>query len=343
MSRYRAYIVGAIGGVLAAAIVPLTGLVDFDASRGQWGVTDWYFGVAARQSVSLRSALIEMPAPGDAAAIARGAGHYQMVCATCHGSPAAPPEQFADDLVPPPPRLMEQTANWRPDARVFWTVKHGIKRSAMPAWPSQLRDDEVWDMVAFLGEMADMTPATYGALAGTGASGLCAGCHGETGAGTAAAPRLDIQSPAYLSAALTAFRQGTRASGTMMAAARSLTDEQIEALAALFGREVAGEAAGGSALGARIAAEGLPDRDIAACDSCHGAARPEFPRLAGQDRDYLVTQLALFNAHGSARGGHLAELMTQALRKLPQMEDGPLSGAEIEALADHYGRADGIR
>ena len=63
MSRYRAYIVGAIGGVLAAAIVPLTGLVDFDASRGQWGVTDWYFGVAARQSVSLRSALIEMPAP----------------------------------------------------------------------------------------------------------------------------------------------------------------------------------------------------------------------------------------------------------------------------------------
>ena len=37
-------------------------------------------------------------------------------------------------------------AQWHPEARIFATVKQGIRRTAMPAWPTQMRDDEVWDM-----------------------------------------------------------------------------------------------------------------------------------------------------------------------------------------------------
>jgi cytochrome c553 len=286
--------------------------------------------------VTLRSAGLSVPDLDDPAGILRAAGHYEMVCAACHGSPAGAPEQFADDLVPAPPRLMEQMRNWRPDARVFWTVKHGIKRSAMPAWPTQMRDDEVWDMVAFLNVMAEMPAVAYAELAGLERQG-CASCHGENGEGNGAAPRLDIQSPEYIAASLEAFRQGTRASGTMIAAASRLSDEEIAELSAYYGKLVEAEAATTFGLGAEIAARGIPQRDIAACDSCH-AGRPEFPRLTGQDRDYLATQLELFNEHGVERGGHHAEIMAQALRVLPQMETGPLSQKEIEALADHYGR-----
>lgn len=338
MRKYKPYIIGAIGGVLAAAIVPLTGIVDFDASDGQWGVTDWFYGVSVRQSITLRSAGLAVPDLSDPAAIRRGAGHYEMVCAACHGSPAGAPEQFADDLVPMPPRLMEQMRNWRPEARVFWTIKHGIKRTAMPAWPTQMRDDEVWDMVAFLNVMAAMPADDYAEHAGLDRNG-CASCHGDTGEGNGAAPRLDIQSPEYIAASLEAFRQETRASGTMIAAASRLTDEQIAELSAYFGKLVAVESPSSDGLGAGIAAREIPDRDIAACDSCHGdAARPEFPRLMGQERDYLVTQLELFNEHVAARGGHRADIMARALRVLPQMEKGPLTHEEIEALAEHYGR-----
>jgi len=337
MKNYRAYIVGAFGGVMAAAILPLTGLIDFDASNGQWGITDWYFGIAARQSVTLRSATLAVPDLDDPAAIHRAAGHYEMVCAACHGSPAAPAEQFATDLVPEPPRLMQQMRNWRPDARVFWTVKHGIKRSAMPAWPTQHRDDEVWDMVAFLSALAGMTPDEYRLLAGIERPG-CASCHGDNGEGTAAVPRLDIQSPDYLAASLQAFRQGTRASGTMMAAARGLDDAAIASLAAHYGRLVEAQAGEGSALGAEIATKGLPERDIAPCQSCHGSGRADFPRLHGQNRDYLATQLQLFNELGAERGGHHAQIMAQALRVFPKVELKALTDEEIEALADHYGR-----
>lgn len=336
MKKYRAYIVGAVGGVMAAAILPLTGLLDYDASRGQWGVTDWYFGTAAQQSITLRSAGLTVPNLEDEGAAARAAGHYQMVCANCHGSPAGPPEQFADDLVPRPPRLMEQMDNWHPGARVFWTVKHGIKHTAMPAWPTQMRDDEVWDMVVFLDRMSAMPAAEYAQLAGIGREG-CASCHGENGEGTPAAPRLNIQSPAYLAASLLAYRDGTRPSGTMMTVAGRLTDAEIAELSKHFGRQVAEPAEPAAGLGAEIAAKGISDRDIAACDSCHGTARDEYPRLMGQSRDYLVRQLELFNEHGAERGGPHAEIMAQALRVLPNTEEGPLTHEEIEALAGHYG------
>src|SRR5690606_13090763 len=185
---------------------------------------------AARQSVTLRSLGTEAPALDDPERIQRGAGHYELVCATCHGSPAREPEEFAQHLTPRPPPLLDQMQRWRPLARTFWTVKHGIKRTAMPAWPTQLRDDEVWDLVAFIEAMPKLTAGQYRQLAGDRRGDICANCHGDDGRGRGAVPRLDIQSPAYLAAALRAFRDGTRASGMMLSAASGLTDARIDEL-----------------------------------------------------------------------------------------------------------------
>ena len=335
--KYRPYIIGAVGGLLAAAIVPLTGIVDFNAHNRQWGITDWYLSTAAQQSITLQSAGLAVPDLDDPAALRRAAGHYEMVCATCHGSPAGPPEQFAGNIRAAPPLLVDKMKQWHPDARVFWTVKHGIKHTAMPAWPAEIRDDEVWDMVAFLAALPELDADEYAALTGDGL-GFCASCHGENGEGTPAAPRLDIQSPQYLAAALDAYRQGTRASGTMMTVARRLTDEDIASLAQHFGREAEVTVPATTGLGAEIAAHGVPERDIAACDACHATPRAEYPRLMGQQRHYLATQLELFNEYGTDRGGPHADIMTHAIGRHADAEHGPLKPEEIEALADHYGR-----
>jgi hypothetical protein len=45
--------------------------------------------------------------------------------------------------------------------RAFWIVKHGVKMSAMPAWGKTLDDEAIWDVVAFVRTMPDMTPETY--------------------------------------------------------------------------------------------------------------------------------------------------------------------------------------
>jgi cytochrome c553 len=54
-----------------------------------------------------------------------------------------------------------------------------------------------------------------------------------------------------------------------------------------------------AALGGRIAAQGVPDKGVAACASCHGQrgegmAASAFPRLAGQSAAYLAHQIESF-------------------------------------------------
>lgn len=336
MKRPRLVLASAAAGALFLLAIPLTGLVDHAVHFGGNGLTNWYSQLAARQSIALRSAMTAVPNLDDAQMVLRGAGHYQLVCAACHGSPEAPPAQLAEDLSPPPPPL----TSWRPDARLFQTVKYGIRHTAMPAWPTDMRDDEVWDMVAFLRLLPTMTAQTYALLAhGEGEPGSCAACHGEQGEGRGGAfPRLDIQSPHYIANALLAFRDGSRPSGTMMSAARQLTDKEIADLAALYGRSLAVPSGEGSDLGRSIALLGIVSRDIPACESCHGpTARADFPRLAGQPADYLRRQLHLFQKYGAARGGRHAQIMAKVAEDA--LAEGPhrLEPEAIDAVADHYG------
>lgn len=329
-------IMSAAAGALLVLSLPLTGVLDHSARPGSSAIVEWYAHTAARQSIGLRSALLGVPNLDDPTMIRRGAGHYQLVCAACHGSPNAPPARFSQDLSPKPPSL----TRWRPDARLFQTVKYGIRHTAMPAWPTHMRDDEIWDIVAFLRRLPTMSAGEYVALAiGQAEPGSCASCHGENGEGRENAfPRLNTQSPQYIADALTAFRDGSRQSGTMMAAARQLTDEQIAQLAQHFGRLDQVIAPGGNDTGLRIAREGIVSRDIPACDRCHGpAARVDFPRLSGQPAEYIRLQLELFQRHGAKRGGRYADIMAKTVED--SLDEGPhrLEPSEIQAIAEYYG------
>jgi cytochrome c553 len=49
--------------------------------------------------------------------------------------------------------------------------------------------------------------------------------------------------------------------------------------------------------GAQLYTNGVPDRGVTPCSSCHGATgqgMAAFPRLAGQHYDYVVKQLNIF-------------------------------------------------
>jgi cytochrome c553 len=331
MTRIRLMLIGAGGAVLALVVLALSGVLNVAATSRPFAVTEWFWHALVRQSVTLHSVGIDVPPLDDAAMVRRAAGHYELVCATCHGSPSRPPAGFARHLLPQPPLLVRQMERWRPPARVFWTVKHGIRHTAMPAWPDQQREDEVWDMVAFIRAMPELTEDAYRTLSGYGEAEVCARCHGTAGEGGGGGlPRLDIQSPAYLASALRAFREGTRSSGIMRSVAAGLDDTAIDAFAGRYGRgpEAPGDAPD-EGRGAEIAHRGIPDRKIPACEQCHGAdARPDYPRLAGQDEAYIANQLRLFVTLGAGRGGPRAAMMATAAWGLTE--------ADIAAVAVWY-------
>ena len=48
----------------------------------------------------------------------------------------------------------------------FWVIKHGIKMSAMPAWGKTQDDAAIWELVAFIRQLPQMTPESYASLSG---------------------------------------------------------------------------------------------------------------------------------------------------------------------------------
>ncbi len=170
MIRVRHLLMLAAAGAAAVVVVLWLGLVQISASSGHWAITDWVLHAVMRQSVKFHAAGLDPPDLSDPAMLRRGAGHFESGCAACHGSPARPRGPVVLSMTPHPPDLATRIDDWRPQD-LFWIVKHGIKYSGMPAWPTQARDDEVWAQVAFLRALPSMDAETYAELALGGARG----------------------------------------------------------------------------------------------------------------------------------------------------------------------------
>ncbi len=120
----------------------------------------------------------------------------------------------------------------------------------------------------------------------------CLGCHGIEGYRNAypsyRVPKLGGQKAGYLVIALRGYRDGTRTHPTMMAHAASMSDQEIEDVAAYLA-SIAGEtvAAGGSDNATFAKAQN--------CVACHGqngiSVNAMWPTLAGQHEDYLEQAL----------------------------------------------------
>ena len=121
---------------------------------GHWKITEWFLHFAMRSAVRTYALAVEVPDELPRHAIQPAAGHFARGCAICHGAPGEPRSPAVHLMLPQPPDLAGKVGEWT-DAELFRIVKHGVRFTGMPAWPTQQRDDEVWAMVAFLRELPD--------------------------------------------------------------------------------------------------------------------------------------------------------------------------------------------
>ncbi len=187
-----------------------------------------------------------------------------------------------------------------------------------------------WALVLALGAFALPAFAEGDAERGKTLAYTCLGCHGIEGYRNAypsfRVPKLGGQKADYIAAALRGYQNGEREHGTMQGQAYSLSDQEIDDLAAYFG----------SYENETIASGGVqaPAFDKAAtCVACHGAngigVQPTWPTLAGQYEDYLVHALKQYR--DGVRTNVLMMPMATAL-----------TDADIKALAAYYAGLDGL-
>jgi mono/diheme cytochrome c family protein len=87
------------------------------------------------------------------------------MCVSCHGAPGVDASPVGEGLNPPAPDLTLARIQERSDGELFWLVQNGIRMTGMPAFGPTHRDEEIWEIVAFLRHLPELTPEEEKALA----------------------------------------------------------------------------------------------------------------------------------------------------------------------------------
>ena len=103
------------------------------------------------------------------------------MCAQCHLAPGVDKSELYEGLYPQPPVFHKADHSTHKPEETFWIIKNGLKMTGMPAWGIYNSDEQIWDMVAVLSKIRDMTPEQYKKLADAGEHTHAKGGHDETG------------------------------------------------------------------------------------------------------------------------------------------------------------------
>ncbi|HEY9420753.1 MAG TPA: cytochrome c [Thermoanaerobaculia bacterium] len=165
----KTVVVTLLGGLifllLAGLLFIFSGVYDVAATGEDGGPIEWVLETTRERSVyrAAESLEIQVPRLDDPRMIRSGLVRYHALCATCHGAPGVKISATGQGLNPYPPELAGEAGE--DPLELFWVVKNGIKMTGMPAYGVTLSDEEIWEVVAFLKRMPQLSPEEYRALA----------------------------------------------------------------------------------------------------------------------------------------------------------------------------------
>lgn len=234
-------------------------------------------------------------------------------CAKCHGVDG-------NGTAPGIPSLAGQQARYLIVALQEY-VRGERKSSPMHAVMRTLSPVEMEAVAIFFASHARAeraAPDAGDAAAGAPLSAVCSGCHGLHGVSAdSMTPNLAGQDFKYLVEAIKAYRT-TRKRDKMRLYITGLKDKEILDIAAYYATQKSGPVERGQTM----------VRDLTEkCDRCHaaGADNPAMvvPKIAGQDRDYLVMALRAYrDDRRESTAMHIMSL--------------PYGDAVIESIASYY-------
>ena len=162
--RWFALVGGALLAVIGgASLLVYAGIYNVAADIPHTQPIFWLMTTVRERSIAVRAAgAVVPPDLGDPKRIAAGAGQYAEMCSGCHLAPGMKRTEISQGLYPRAPEL--RRGSRLTPAEEFWVVKHGVKMTGMPAWGVTHNDELLWDVVAFLRKLPELTADQYQTL-----------------------------------------------------------------------------------------------------------------------------------------------------------------------------------
>jgi mono/diheme cytochrome c family protein len=155
--------------VFGAVAFIYSGLYPIGADTPHFRATHWLLETLREQSIARAASDLVVPEDIETSdRLLAGGADYNEMCSSCHLKPGKTSSDFSLGLYPAPPNLALNDDQHRysdneedADKRRFWIIKHGIKASGMPSWAPGHDDERIWNMVAFLKRLPELTPDQY--------------------------------------------------------------------------------------------------------------------------------------------------------------------------------------
>lgn len=255
--------------------------------------------------------------------VAEGKRVAKHSCAKCHGTDGVVSTKEMPNLAGQrAPFLLSELRAYKAGGRSHKAMSDAVKF---------LSEDALFSVAAYYASLDPAQPSTTKAAtakpsalsAGKAAAVGCAGCHGDTGISEIPGmPSLVGLDPAYLVAAMTAYKRGDRKDDMMQTLVSELSDRDMKNIALFYATQKPAAAktpaSGDKAAGKEAAA---------ACAGCHGeqgvSGSPANPSLAGQDSEYFIAAMQAYK-----KGSRSDETMKGVA--------GSLNDSDIKNLSAYY-------
>ena len=178
----KCLVVTAVIALAGGGLFLYSGFYPMGADVPHNQLTYWLLETLRERSVARAASDIVIPQDlNTSERLLAGGADYNDMCSGCHLKPGKTDSDFTLGLYPAPPNLtmssdehghehgVETDNNDAAIKRQFWIIKHGIKASGMPAWAPGHDDERIWNMVAFLQRLPELSPQQYQVLTARGA------------------------------------------------------------------------------------------------------------------------------------------------------------------------------